>query len=152
MEAERPVVPPPAKAHAETAAAEPGLLDPAAVDEARALVDAALASARSTFRLASIEWQLCKAGWARLLWLMPLFVVLALSVWASLLAALFSLVMALSGGAVVIGWLSVIGVQVGALCLAGWHIQRTLCLSRFARTRAALSSPAPGAAAGGPPA
>jgi uncharacterized membrane protein YqjE len=138
-------VPPPtepaAPAATNCASAAAGLFDAATLDEARTLLDAGLATARATWRLAGVEWQLCKAGWARLLWLMPLFVVLALSVWASLLVALFSLVMALSGGAVVVGWISVIGAQILALLVIGWQIQRALSASRFAHTRAALSVP-----------
>lgn len=130
---------PAAAAEAAADAPAPGLLDPATLAEARALLDAGLASARATWKLAGVEWQLCKAGWSRLLWLMPLAVVLALSVWASLLVALFSLVVALSGGAVLLAWLSVIGAQLAALLLVSWQIERTLRKARFARTRAALS-------------
>lgn len=123
-----------------------GLLDAAVMDEARELLDAGLAAGRTTLKLAALEWQLCKAGWARLLWLIPLAVVLALSVWASLLVGLFSLVLALSGGAVLLAWLSVVGAQLLALVLTSWKIQKTLQLSRFARTRAAFAGrPAEGA-------
>lgn len=130
-----------AEATADTAPAAPapGLLDPATLSEARALLEAGLASASATWKLAGVEWQLCKAGWSRLLWLMPLAVVLALSVWASLLVALFSLVVALSGGVVLFAWLSVIGAQLLALALVSWQIERTMRRARFSRTRAALS-------------